>query len=146
MARKRRKPAQKRRRARAREPQEGPRARLPGPQTRGGSPACPRAGLGSPGIVSLTAGGIAHGFVVSLWRSLNGGFDDDGGGEIGHEVGVGFVELEDGGEGLDGAAEGGRGDGAGEFEVGGDGEIGIGVEVDGGLAAGDEASRITVGR
>ena len=57
-------------------------------------------------------------------------------------MGVGLIELEDGGEGLDGAAEGGRGDGAGEFEVGGEGEIGIGVEVDGGLAAGDEGGAI----
>ena len=53
-----------------------------------------------------------------------------------------MVELKDGGEGLDGTAEGGRGDGAGEFEVGGDGEIGIGVEIDGGLAAGDENGAI----
>ena len=70
------------------------------------------------------------------------GFDDDGGGEIGHQVRVGFIELEDGGKGLDGAAEGGGGDGAGEFEVGGEGEIGIGVEIDGGLGAGDEGRAI----
>ena len=71
-----------------------------------------------------------------------GAFDDDGGGEIRHQVGVGFIEFEDGGEALDGAAEGGGGDRAGEFEVGGEGEFGIGVEVDGGLGAGDEGGAI----
>ncbi len=34
----------------------------------------------------------------SLFRLLGGGIDDDGGGEIGHEVGVGLIELEDCGE------------------------------------------------
>ena len=34
------------------------------------------------------------------------------------------------------------GDRAGEFEVGGEGQIGISVEVDGGLAAGDEGGAI----
>ena len=57
-------------------------------------------------------------------------------------MGVGLIELEDGGESLDGAAESGRGYGAGEFEVGGEGEIGIGVEVDGGLGALGESGAI----
>ena len=43
---------------------------------------------------------------------------------------------------LDGTAEGGAGDGAGEFEMGGKGQIGISVEVHGGLAAGDESRTI----
>src|SRR5262249_18678431 len=59
--------------------------------------------------------------------------DDDGGGEIGHEVRVGLIELEDGGEALDRTADWGGGDGAGEFEVRGEREIGIGVEVDDGF-------------
>ena len=71
-----------------------------------------------------------------------GGFDDEGGGEIGHQVRIGLVEFEDRGECLNRAANGGRGDGAGKFEVGGEGEVGIGVEVDRGLAAGDEGGAI----
>src|ERR1035441_9638156 len=92
---------------------------------------------------SVPSGG-GRGWRRSWFGGLHGGggFDDKGGGEIGHEMGVGFVELEDGSKSLDGAAEGGRGDGAGEFEVGGEGESGIGVKVGGALAAGEEGGAI----
>ena len=55
---------------------------------------------------------------------------------------IGFVELKDGREGFDRAAEIGGSDRAGEFEVGGDGEIGVGVEIDSGFGAGDESGAI----
>ena len=62
--------------------------------------------------------------------------------EVGHQVGVGFVQLEHRREGFDGAAQSGGGDRAGEFEGGGENEVGVCVEVDGGPGSGGEDGAI----
>ena len=57
-------------------------------------------------------------------------------------MGIRFIEFENRRKTLDGTAEGGASDWAGEFEMGGKSQIGISVEVDGGLTSRDEGGAI----
>ena len=117
-----------------------------GPETQAGSGAGSEEGCGGRWrrrrrrdfrLGCRADGSVAHGF-----DSLAGASTTTAAERSGMQVGIGLIEFEDGSEGLDGAAEAGRGDRAGKFEVGGQGEVGIGVEVDGGFGAGGEGGAI----
>ena len=94
--------------------------------------------VGDVRLWSLADGGIAH----CLAASLAGASTTTAAERSGMRWESDLSSLKTAVKLLMGLPKAEAGDGAGEFEVGGEGEIGIGVEVDGGLAAGDEGGAI----